>query len=67
MLFFFFGFMVGFDYGWVWLCGEDLEVWYYSYGGGIWFSFFDLFVVSGGVYWGDNKDNWVVVMGGFFF
>ncbi len=61
------GLMAGFDHGRVWLRGEDSEVWHYSYGGGIWLSPFDLFVVSGGVYRGDNKDNRVVVTGGFFF
>lgn len=61
------GLMAGFDHGRVWLRGEDSDVWHYSYGGGLWLSPFDLFVLSGGVYRGDNKDNRVVVTGGFFF
>ncbi|NRA52335.1 MAG: BamA/TamA family outer membrane protein, partial [Phaeodactylibacter sp.] len=62
-----FGFMGGFDHGRVWLRGEDSDVWHYSYGGGIWLSPFDIFVLSGGVYRGDNENNRVVVTGGFFF
>lgn len=62
-----FGTSLGFDHGRVWLRGEDSDVWHYSYGLGVWISPFDIMVFSGGVYRGDNKNNRVVVSGGFFF
>jgi len=32
------GFILGLDYGRVWLDGEDSDVWHVGYGGGVWFA-----------------------------
>ena len=32
------GFIVGFDYGRVWLEGENSDVWHVGYGGGVWYA-----------------------------
>ncbi|MBC6996216.1 metallophosphoesterase [Neolewinella lacunae] len=36
------GLLAGYDYGRVWLDGEDSDLWHYSFGGGIWISPLDL-------------------------
>ncbi|MEO5976034.1 MAG: metallophosphoesterase [Chryseolinea sp.] len=40
----------GFDYGRVWLKGEESSSWHTSYGGGLWVSPLDAFVFSLGLY-----------------
>jgi hemolysin activation/secretion protein len=40
----------GFDYGRVWLKGEDSEVWHNSYGGGLWITPVDALVFSFGLF-----------------
>ena len=61
------GVTAGFDHGRVWLDEEDSDVWHYSYGGGLWISPFDLFVVNAGLYRGDEGEVRALVSGGFFF
>lgn len=61
------GLLVGFDYGWVWLDGENSDIWYYSYGGGIWLVFFDLVVVGFNYFIGDGDFGWFIFGGKFFF
>jgi len=61
------GLTAGFDHGRVWLEGEDSDQWHYSYGGSLWFSPFDLFVINGGAYAGDGKEVRFLVSGGYFF
>lgn len=62
-----FGLTAGFDHGRVWLKGEESDTWHYSYGGGIWFTPFDLFVIQASVFRGDNKQNLIHVGGSYFF
>ncbi|MCB9267928.1 MAG: metallophosphoesterase [Lewinellaceae bacterium] len=57
----------GFDHGRVWLEGEDSDTWHYAYGGGLWFSPFDMFVVNASIFRGDGKANRINVTGAFFF
>jgi hypothetical protein len=57
----------GFDHGRVWLTGEDSDTWHYSYGGSIWFSPFDLFVLNAGLYVGDDNIGLRMIVGGGFF
>ncbi|MCB9291079.1 MAG: metallophosphoesterase, partial [Lewinellaceae bacterium] len=57
----------GFDYGRVWLKGEESDTWHYAVGGGLWFSPFDMFVVNASVFVGDGRANRVNITGAFFF
>ncbi|MCB0549209.1 MAG: metallophosphoesterase [Phaeodactylibacter sp.] len=61
------GITAGFDHGRVWLEGEESDTWHYAYGGGLWFSPFDMFVVNTSLFRGDNKANRVNITGTFFF
>jgi len=66
-----FGILGGFDHGRVWYGEENgadsSDTWHYSYGGGIWFSPFDLFAVNMSVFVGDGEEARVLVGGSFFF
>jgi hypothetical protein len=62
-----FGILGGFDHGRVWLDGEDSNTWHYSYGGGIWFSPFNLFAINFSAFRGDGKETRLLFTGGFFF
>jgi Omp85 superfamily domain/Calcineurin-like phosphoesterase len=44
------GLFGGFDYGRVWMRGEESDTWHYSYGGGIWISPVDVITLSIGVF-----------------
>ena len=61
------GLMAGFDYGRVWVNGEDSNVWHYSYGGGLWFSPFDLMAFSFNYFIGDDEIARFAFGGKFFF
>ncbi|MCB9350082.1 MAG: metallophosphoesterase [Lewinellaceae bacterium] len=61
------GISAGFDHGRVWLDEEESDTWHYAYGGGLWFSPFDMFVVNAIMFRGDNKANRVNITGAFFF
>ncbi len=61
------GLTAGFDYGRVWVNGEDSNVWHYSYGGGLWFSPFDLMAFSFNYFIGDDEIARFAFGGKFFF
>ncbi len=49
-----FGITAGFDYGRVWIDEEDSERWHTSYGGQLWISPYDYFVLSTGVFFSSD-------------
>ncbi|MEZ5043786.1 MAG: metallophosphoesterase [Saprospiraceae bacterium] len=61
------GILGGFDYGRVWLNGENSKLWHYSYGGGLWMSPFDLMTFSFNYFIGDNETGLFTFGGKFFF
>ncbi len=61
------GVTAGFDHGRVWLEKEESGTWHYAYGGGLWFSPFDMFVLNASLFRGDNKANRINITGAFFF
>ncbi len=61
------GFFTGFDYGRVWVDGEDSDLWHYSYGGGFWFSPFNLMDLRFDWFRGDGIRNRFSFSGRFFF
>ncbi len=61
------GFSVGFDYGRVWLVGEDSNLWHYAYGGGLFLSPFDLLSINLQLFQGDGGLWRFQFGGGFFF
>lgn len=61
------GLLAGFDYGRVWLNGEDSNEWHYSYGGGLWLSPFDLMAFSFNYFMGDGEIARFSFGGKFFF
>lgn len=61
------GLLAGFDYGRVWLDGEDSDTWHYSYGGGIWLAPFDLAAVGFNYFIGDGDIGRFTFGGKFFF
>lgn len=63
------GILVGFDQGRVWL-DDDLdqsETWHYSYGGGIWISPFNSFVLNLSLFRADDDRNVFTFLGSYFF
>ena len=63
------GILAGFDHGRVWI-GNDLdrsETWHYSYGGGIWISPFNSFVLNLSLFRADDKRNVFTFLGSYFF
>lgn len=61
------GLFGGFDYGRVWLEGEEESDWHTSIGGGIFISPFNEATISFGLFKGDNEPNRFTIGGGFFF
>lgn len=57
----------GFDYGRVWLEGENTSNWHIGYGGGIFISPFNQATFTLGLFRGDDEPLRVTVGGGFFF
>lgn len=60
------GFVFGFDYGRVWLDGEDSNTWHTSWGGGIWVAPFNIAVISA-VYYRSPSDQRFILKAGFPF
>lgn len=61
------GLLGGFDYGRVWLEGENSELWHYSYGGGLWISPFDMAAINFSYFLGDGEIGRFTFGGAFFF
>lgn len=61
------GIFGGFDYGRVWLEGDDSDLWHTSVGGGIFVSPFNVATISLGVFKGDDAKARITFGGGFFF
>ena len=61
------GVLAGFDYGRVWLTGEDSEIWHYGYGGGVFISPLDLISLHISVFNGDGEEARLVLGSSFFF
>ncbi|MFN7120019.1 MAG: hypothetical protein ACK4TA_24710, partial [Saprospiraceae bacterium] len=61
------GIFAGADYGRVWLETEDSKVWHYAYGGGIFFTPFNLLTVQASLFRSDDQQNRFTLGGGFFF
>lgn len=61
------GLFAGFDYGRVWLDGEEETDWHNSIGGGIFISPFDQATIRVGIFKGDDEPERLLLGGGFFF
>ncbi len=61
------GIFGGFDYGRVWLDGEDSDKWHTAVGGGLFFAPFDILAVNFSYFRGDGEVNRFSFGGGFFF
>lgn len=57
----------GLDYGRVWVPTENSKVWHYAYGGGVFFSPFNLITVNAGLFRSDDGVNRFTLGSGFFF
>ena len=53
----------GFDYGRIWLDGEDSERWHTSYGGGIWLAPVNAIVLSFGQYYSREDNRFLFTVG----
>lgn len=60
------GCLLGFDYGRVWLAGEDSNIWHYGYGGGLWVAPLNAAIISI-TYFTSDAGNRVNIGGGFPF
>ena len=60
------GFILGLDYGRVWLDGEDSDVWHVGYGGGVWVAPLGAGILSL-TYFTDNDDARIAFAAGFPF
>ncbi|MEM7101641.1 MAG: BamA/TamA family outer membrane protein [Bacteroidota bacterium] len=54
------------DIGRVWLTNDTSDLWHYGYGGGVWFSIFDLGVLSATYTFSDTDDLFILGVGFFF-
>lgn len=61
-----FGVSAGFDYGRVWLDGEDSNKWHSAYGGGVWVAPIDFIIISGQVFKSKEFAQVIVNIGYFF-
>lgn len=63
------GLLAGFDHGRVWLGNDNdrSETWHYSYGGGLWISPFNSFVLNFSMFRGDDDRNVFTFLGSYFF
>ncbi len=61
------GIFGGADYGRVWVETEDSKVWHYAYGGGIFFTPFNLLTIQASLFRSDDNQNRFTLGGGFFF
>lgn len=60
------GFILGLDYGRVWLDGEDSDVWHVGYGGGVWLAPLGATIISL-TYFQDSEDARVAFAAGWPF
>lgn len=60
------GFILGFDYGRVWLDGENSDVWHVGYGGGLWAAPLGATILSL-TYFQDDKQKRIAFAAGFPF
>jgi hypothetical protein len=60
------GFILGMDYGRVWLDGEDSDVWHVAYGGGIWMAPLGATIISL-TYFQDKEDGRIAFAAGWPF
>lgn len=60
------GITPGFDYGRVWIDGEDSDKWHTSYGATIWVAPLDYIALSAGMYFSDEERR-LVIKAGFQF
>lgn len=63
------GILAGLDHGRVWI-GNDQDLsqtWHYSYGGGIWISPFNSFVINLSLFRADDSQNVFTFLGSYFF
>jgi hypothetical protein len=60
------GFILGMDYGRVWLDGEDSDTWHIGYGGGLWMAPLGATIIHL-TYFTDNDDARVSFGAGFPF
>ncbi len=54
------GLLGGYDYGRVWLDGEDSDQWHSSYGGGIWIAPVDVIIVNLALFHSKEEDRFTV-------
>ncbi len=57
------GLLFGFDYGRVWLEGEDSDTWHTSYGGGIWVAPFNIAIISAAFYTSPSDQRFILKAG----
>jgi hypothetical protein len=57
----------GFDYGRVWVDGEESDTWHKGIGGGLYFAPFDIFAINFSYFKGDDDLPYFNFGGGFFF
>jgi hypothetical protein len=62
-----FGISAGIDGGRVWMDDNDSDTWHVSYGGGIWFSPFDIFTLSANYYLTNNDESTISILMRTFF
>ena len=60
------GLLFGFDYGRVWLDGENSEVWHTAFGGGVWVAPFNAIIIHA-TYFRSDEDARISLGGGFPF
>ena len=60
------GIHAGFDYGRVWEDGVDSDKWHYSYGGGIYLSPLNALVISAGMYFNEEDEQFIFKIGQLF-
>ncbi len=57
------GIVGGFDYGRVWLEGEDSDTWHTGYGGGLWFAPADFIVLNIGMFKSNDQNRFTFRVG----
>ena len=62
-----YGISLGIDGGRVWVDGDQSDRWHLSYGGGLWFSPFDMFTISTSYYMtNDDEAQFSILMSTYF-
>ncbi|MGB3545376.1 MAG: hypothetical protein WBA17_00265 [Saprospiraceae bacterium] len=57
------GILLGFDYGRVWLDGEDSDTWHTAYGGGLWLAPFNAAIISATYFTGADGQRFAAGIG----